>query len=203
MQIHSTSRSSAAIPPRSTAARSWKVFSPSDDEAAFNRFASTLFSPFHGLIAAEAHRAPRRSLVAHRMLHMIIHPTALIVVSLDERALCGFDHLKGSSSPQNTSAHQGAAANPYPLRSWGCADLLPAVDHQLPQFARSGWLSLTFGFSLRRRNILVARSPSPHLHEISRRTARDQQCFLRLTKLLSVTIAPSTYRGVKNLSSRT
>ncbi len=76
---------------------------------------------------------------------MIIHPTALIVVSLDERALCGFDHLKGSSSPQNTSAHQGAAANPYPLRSWGCADLLPAVDHQLSPFARSGWLSLTFG----------------------------------------------------------
>ncbi len=77
-------------------------------------------------------------------------------------------------------AEQGAAANPYPLRSWGCAVPLPAVDHQLPQFARSGWLSLTFGFSLRRRNILVARSPFPHLHEISGRTARDQQRFLRL-----------------------
>ncbi len=42
-------------------------------------------------------------------------------------------------------AEQGAAANPYPLRSWGCADLLPAVDHQLSPVARSGWLSLTFG----------------------------------------------------------
>ena len=105
------------------------IFS-SDNDAASNRFAFPLFSPSHDLSAGEAYRAPRRSLVGHRMLHMIIHPTALIVVSLDERALCGFDHLKGSSSPQNTSAHQGAAANPYPLRSWGCADALPAVDHQ-------------------------------------------------------------------------
>ncbi len=61
----------------------------------------------------------------------------------------------------------------------GCADAPSAVGHQLSTVASSGWLSLTFGFSLRRRNILVARSPSPHLHEISGRTARDQQCFLR------------------------
>ena len=31
------------------------------------------------------------------MLHMINHPAALIVVSLDERALGGFDHQNGSS----------------------------------------------------------------------------------------------------------
>ena len=46
------------------------------------------------------------------MLHMIINPTALIVVSLDERALGEFDHQNGSFPPQNTSAHQDAAANP-------------------------------------------------------------------------------------------
>ena len=28
----------------------------------------------------------------------------------------------------------------------GCADPLPAVYHQLPHFARSGWLSLTLGY---------------------------------------------------------
>ena len=31
---------------------------------------------------------------------------------------------------QKIRTEQGAAANPYPLRSWGCADLLSAVDHQ-------------------------------------------------------------------------
>ena len=39
------------------------------------------------------------------------------------------------------------ALQPTPIRCAprGWADLLPAVDHQYPQFARSGWLSLTLG----------------------------------------------------------
>ncbi len=41
------------------------------------------------------------------------------------------------------------ALQPTPIRfaPRGCADLLPAVDHQLPQIARSGWLSLTLGYT--------------------------------------------------------
>ena len=58
------------------------------------------------------------------------------------------DHIKSTDS-----AEQGAAANPYPLRSWGCADPPPAVNHQYPQTARSGWQSLTLAHEIQNRSI--------------------------------------------------
>ncbi len=43
--------------------------------------------------------------------------------------------------PDAWKTEQGAAANPYPLRSWGCAVALPAVERQSSSLARSGWQS--------------------------------------------------------------